>query len=101
MNMLLCRPEKITRISPDKLRCIVDDARRIEHICNILKLKENDDCKVGVLNRGCCCGKVTEIAKDKVVIDFDTTRLRLVLKSVVYIVCRSLLCGFRCLLASF
>lgn len=73
MNMLLCRPEKITRISPDKLRCIVDDARRIEHICNILKLKENDDCKVGVLNRGCCSGKVTEIAKDKVVIDFDTT----------------------------
>ena len=73
MNMLLCRLEKINHLNGNTLRCTVDDARRIEHIRNILKLREGDNCKAGVLNQGCYSGKVAEICPDKVVIDFDTT----------------------------
>ena len=71
MNMLLCRPEKITQICGNTLRCVVDDARRIEHIRNILKLQTGDECKAGVLNKGCFDGKVAEISNDKVIIEFD------------------------------
>lgn len=73
MNMLLCRPEKTVKSGENTLRCTVDDSRRIEHICNILKLQQGDDCKAGVLNQGCYSGRVAEIAKDKILIDFDTT----------------------------
>ena len=56
MNMLLCRNEQLVKCSDSHMQCLVDDTRRIEHIKNILKLKEGDDCKVGLVNQGVLTG---------------------------------------------
>ena len=34
MNMLLCRNEQLVKCSDSHMQCLVDDARRIEHIKN-------------------------------------------------------------------
>ena len=75
MNMLLCRPEQFETAGDEFARCIVTDARRIEHIKNILKLKEGDDCKVGVLNKGCFHGRISSIAESQVVVDFNVAEM--------------------------
>ena len=74
MNMLLARPEQLRKLDNGLMQCVVNDARRIEHIKNILKLQLNDDCKVGVLNQGCFAGKVSRM-DDEVLIDFDSSNM--------------------------
>ncbi len=68
--MLLCRPEQLMANCDGSVCCLVTDSRRIEHITNILKLKAGDDCKVGLLNKGCFNGKVREISKSQIKVDF-------------------------------
>lgn len=70
MNMLLARPEQLRKLDCGQMQCVVNDARRIEHIKNILKLKKGDACKVGVLNQGCFAGEICE-AEQEVLINFD------------------------------
>ena len=71
MNMLLCRNEQLVKCSDSHMQCLVDDARRIEHIKNILKLQEGDDCKVGLVNKGCFNGRVSALSNSQVVVDFE------------------------------
>ena len=47
MNMLLCRPEQLVRTESGLMQCLVSDARRIEHIRNILKLQEGTIARSG------------------------------------------------------
>lgn len=75
MNMLLCRPEQLVRTESGLMQCLVSDARRIEHIRNILKLQEGDDCKVGLLNQGCCQGRINSVSNSQVVVDFEVANM--------------------------
>lgn len=74
MNMLLCRHEQISRSDNGLLQCCVKDSRRVEHIRNILKLKKDDACKVGIFNGGCCDGRIAAMSKDEVLIEFDDSK---------------------------
>ena len=77
MNMLLCRPEQMIRTESGLMQCAVTDARRIEHIKNILKLQEGDDCKVGLLNQGCFQGRISSVENSQVVVDFELANMEL------------------------
>lgn len=71
MNMLLCRNEQLVKLSDTQMQCVVDDARRVEHIKNILKLKSGDICKVGLVNQGCFNGRINSVSNSQVVVDFE------------------------------
>ena len=71
MNMLLCRNEQLVKLSDTQMQCVVDDARRVEHIKNILKLKACDICKVGLVNQGCFNGRINSVSNSQVVVDFE------------------------------
>lgn len=75
MNMLLCRNEQLVKKTDLCMQCAVDDVRRIEHIKNILKLKEGDDCKVGLLNKGCFNGRINSVSNSQVVVDFELANM--------------------------
>ncbi len=74
MNMLLARPEQLRKLDNGSMQCVVNDARRIEHIKNILKLRNGDACKVGVLNQGCFAGEIGSI-EHEVLINFDPDKM--------------------------
>lgn len=75
MNMLLCRPEQIVEKDDGTVQCIIEDSRRVEHIRNILKLKNGDDCKAGLLDKGCVNGRINSVSSSQVVVDLELANM--------------------------